>query len=383
MLVLIPGASRLLNSIAETQIANNNRTATEVVPKLPLNEEEKLFQLRLNTARNDENEDGNRQENSPSPPVSATSQKTGNNHKKRDIPLQKQSAVQLWHFLETLLQQSKLQQIPIINALLAERLRESPNPFIYQAIHSLLTDPDYTLENKALLLDLLTEIATPEALTELLKLTYLGAESPLYVFILQAISRIGENRWDSRFHEELSSPLETVWSDPAVTDESLLGAIAKAIAEIGAPEGIAGLLNSISGNNTDAESNNADLIRASIAYALTGKVHNPNATQSLVECLQQADPKTPSSAFCLEALGQIGTPAATKAILNHAEKAQDDLTPQITHALLNIQSEQSLQLVTEASINKTFQSPQVQQAINTIASEISANSNSLSSSASK
>ena len=68
----------------------------------------------------------------------------------------------------------------------------------------MLAKPNVSMEIKAILLDLLAEIATTEALRQLLSLAEQGTNSPLYIQVLQALSRIGDNRWDGRFHTELS-----------------------------------------------------------------------------------------------------------------------------------------------------------------------------------
>lgn len=295
-------------------------------------------------------------------------------NKKTHVSLKNQNAAQLWSSWKKLLQQSELQQIPIVNALLAGRIRKDPNPWIYDDIHSFLLNPDFAFENKALLLDLLTEIATPESLNELLELSELGSDSKLYAFVLQAISRIGNNRWDGRFHEELSPALEAAWSNPYFTDEPLLNAVGTAIAEVGAPQGVDLILESIAGTDMNNSSVEINRSRQPIAYSLSNKVHNPSATKGLTDCINQADPRSPSSEFCLEALAGIDTPTATTAILNHAEKAPDESARQITDAMNKIQNDEALKLLTEAPNNRKFQSPQIQQAVNSIASEIAASS---------
>ena len=291
------------------------------------------------------------------------------------IPLKNQNVAQLWESWKTLLQQGELQQIPIVNALLAGRIRKNPNPSVYQDIHSLLLDVDYPFENKALLLDLLTEIASPEALNELLKLTGIDTESPLYAFILQAISRIGDNRWDGRFHEELSPTLETAWLNPEITDESLLRAIGTAIAEVGAPNGIEQLLQSISATGLASANIQYGRSRQPIAYSLSGKIHNPKATKSLSGCIDTAAPNSPAAEFCIDALGGVDSPMATEVLLEHAENASDGEVRQISNAIDKIQSDEALKLIVEAPKNRTFQSPKVEDAIISIASEIATTTN--------
>lgn len=288
------------------------------------------------------------------------------------VPLQQQNAQQLWDYWKTLLQHSELQQIPVINALLAERLRKNLPLWIYQDIRSLLSDPGIPIGNKVLLLDLLTETATPESLHELLELSGLGAESPLYAFILQEISRIGDIRWEGRFHEELSPLLEAAWLNPAITDEQLLTAIGTALAKIGSPQGISRLLASIAGNPTETTSYETDRIRQSIAFNSAANVDNPSATQIFTDCINRTDAVTPLSEVCLEGLASIGTPEATNAILDHAENATGGSARPIAHALNKIESDKSRALMEQAPKHRKFQAPEITTAINSIANDITA-----------
>ncbi|MEY4194657.1 MAG: hypothetical protein RLZZ226_1025, partial [Pseudomonadota bacterium] len=143
-----------------------------------------------------------------------------------------------WQNWQTALLTGDIRQIPIEGGLLAEHLRQTPDAAIYQEIAMLLNDPIRSVAEKNLLVGLLGEIATPDALTELMNLVHEGNQSPLYLASLQAISQIASNRWGGRFHEELSSTLELAWQDMQGGDPAYAATLAKSIASIGAPTGV-------------------------------------------------------------------------------------------------------------------------------------------------
>jgi len=238
------------------------------------------------------------------------------------IPLHNQNAKQLWLYWQYLLKQSELQQIPIIGSLLAERLRKNPEPSVYRGIADLINDPKIPVEHKALLLDLLAEIATPDSLTQLLNLAAQEVESPMYIFILQAIAHIGDNLWDGQFHEELSPILEAAWSNPENNDESLLYAIATAIAKVGAPNGINKLLKSVSGNNKDKINRDKNRTKQQIAFVtIPSKVRNPNAVESLNNCLSQESVGSPTHDVCGAAIESMSALSSAQSV-GHVDRKQ-------------------------------------------------------------
>ncbi|NJD06517.1 MAG: hypothetical protein FIA97_08445, partial [Methylococcaceae bacterium] len=119
----------------------------------------------------------------------------------------------LWRHWQLLLNREAFQQLPILNALLAEALRNHGDVAVYQEIATLLQDRDLSLRAKSLLIDLLGEAATPEALGLLLEVARQGRQSPLYGPSLNTIAHIGDNHWGGRFHDELSPILEDAWSE--------------------------------------------------------------------------------------------------------------------------------------------------------------------------
>ena len=310
------------------------------------------------------------------------SKKQSTNTKQNNkTPLQYQNANQLWDYWKNMLAQSELQQIPIVNALLAARLRNQTHPDIYDNIDALLRDPDFPIENKALLLDLLSETATPESLALLLELIKEGTESPLYAFDLQAIARIGENLWNGQFHEELSEELEGAWSDPPIADEAFLIAVGKGIANIGAASGISLLLQSVPGSpqasKTTVKKNDAQIERtlSTVAFkVLKDEVHNPSAITPLNDCLEQSEQDSPASEVCITTLPKINTLEATKPVLKKLLTAKPVKATSVPTILCSITAPDSQNMVIDAANSEIFASAEVQSAVSAVASDFAAGS---------
>jgi len=278
-------------------------------------------------------------------------------------PGDKQSpSAQLWGRMETLLAQLEYQQIPILGALLAEHLHKHPDPAVYQSIADLLSQSNVSLEIKAILLDLLAETATPEALTQLLNLSAQQLDSSLYILVLQAIARIGDNRWNGQFHEELSPALENAWANPVTDDPNYLDAIGKAIASVGAPEGVEELLQTVSGNNQSKEAETIHRVKQEVAFEAISQVRNPAAVEVLDERLTQEPIGTPAFEASGNALAQMGSPDATRKILDWAEDAPPEGGRNVKDWLSNINDENSLNLIADAQ-NKSFKSQEIQTVI--------------------
>jgi hypothetical protein len=269
-----------------------------------------------------------------------------NNPKTRTRP-SPQDSLTLWQQWQKLMTQNDYQQIPIVNAKLAEQLHKHPNIQVYQEIDGLLAQPTIPFQNKALLIDLLTEIATPQALSQLLNLAQLGNTDPLYIMVVQAISRIGDNRWNGRFHEELSPVLETAWLNATDTDETFLNALGSAIAKIGAPQGVNELLLAVTSKTlTPLADKKADTetIKQEVAFKVIPKVRNPAAVPVLKTWLTQEPVGNPGFELSGAALAEINSPKATEALVDMAKAIPDD-------ASRNVQEWLSKKMDDDKSVN--------------------------------
>jgi hypothetical protein len=287
--------------------------------------------------------------------------------------LRMQTPAQLWQRWEMLLIRSQFQQIPIIGAMLAESLRKNPDPQIYQNIAHLLAQSDVSIENKAILLDLLGEIATPDSLSQLIGLAETEADSPLYISALQVISRIGDNRWDGRFHEELSPVLEAAWSNSDANDLAFLNAIAKAIAVVGAPEGVNQLLRTVAGRNPSKDTEEKSRAKQAAAFEAIPKIRNPDAVATLSEPFEQEPIGSPAFEASGDALAEIGSPAATQEILNWAQTAPPEGARRLEDWLPKIGDSESLALIAKSQQSSEFQSTEVAAVIDAAATQASSN----------
>lgn len=301
---------------------------------------------------------------------------------------QQPTSTQLWQSLETLLNEAEFQQIPIIAAQLAESLRAHPDASVYQNIGDLLMRPNLSLDIKAILIDLLSETATPDALSLLLELTQQNLESSEYILVLQAIARIGDNRWNGQFHEELSPILEAAWVNPTVTDPALLNAVGKALAVVGAPQGVDQLLLSVSGNSTthatatngtatntvatNAPSQDTSRTKQEVAFKAVPQVRNPAAVEVLGATLNQEPLGTPAFEVSGNALAGISTPAATQKIVDWAQNAPAAGARNLGNWLSKVNNTSALAPVTLAQ-NTTVQSPEVKAVIDTVAATMTPN----------
>jgi pimeloyl-ACP methyl ester carboxylesterase len=267
--------------------------------------------------------------------------------------------VKLWERWRDLLARQDWSQLPIVSAALAERLRESGNETIYHEITGLLQQPELPMEQKAAVIDLLREIATPKSLGLLLETASSASDPRLRKAATQGIARIGDNRWDARFHEELSPLLESAWSDGDIKDKALLTAVALSMAKIGAPNGVDLLLNTLSEKTSMQEDS-----RLAGAVMALGEIHNPGAVPVLSQRLQRHSMDEPVFKISGETLAKLGSPEATQVLLDWARNAPAEAAPLLGAWFQGMHDSDSIRLLREAvSKDKHFQSPKVREAI--------------------
>ncbi len=280
-----------------------------------------------------------------------------------DAQWHKQTPAQLWQQWETRLNRSEYQQIPIIGSFLAESLHQHTDPGVYRKLARLLAQPDVPMENKAIALDLLSELATPESLTLLIDLAkQSNSSSPLFFFVLQAISRIGDNRWEGQFHEELSPLLEKAWADPEIDDKAFLNAIGQALSAIGAPGGVEILLATLSAANTAPATDPIERIKQEVAFEVIPQISNPNAVETLTPGLEQENRDTPVFEVTGAALAGMSNPKATEKLIDWAKQATGESTRNLESWLPKINDAESINLL-ESTNAENFQSPEIQNAI--------------------
>lgn len=273
-------------------------------------------------------------------------------------PANNPTALNDWQQLETALSRQERQQAPILAAQLAESLRQQPDPDVYLRISTHVLHPNEPLANKAILLDLLTDTATPEALNQLLDFADLELDPSLSVLVLQSIARIGDNRWGGQFHEELSPTLEAAWDNPMRNDVEFLAALAKAIASIGAPKGVAQLLQTVSTTNTSQDSEATRRAKQEGAFSAIPQIRNPAAAAALAKGLEQEPIGSAAFDASGRGLASINSPNATQILIDYAKDAPIESSQNLAAWLPQINDEDSLKQFA-ATPENAFKNPEV------------------------
>lgn len=271
---------------------------------------------------------------------------------------------QHWQNWREALLTGAVRKIPLQGGLLAETLRKNPEPDIYQEIAFLLEDSRLSLSAKNLVVGLLGEIATTDALSELISLAGQGNESPLYLASLQAISQIASNRWGGHFHEELSTSLETAWQDLQNKDPAYAATLAKAIATVGAPSGVDALLNSLTDPSRQGMVDDNMRLKQKAAFAAIPEVRNPASIETLSTRLNQDSIETPGFEISGLALASMGVPEATEQLLNWSENAPAETANRVEDWFSKIQDSASVDLLVARQPELGFQSTEVESAFN-------------------
>lgn len=263
-----------------------------------------------------------------------------------------------WQRWRELAENANYQQIPIVSAVLSRALQQNPDPAVYQAIAEMLWQPETAVDKKALVLDLLSQIATPESLELLLTLAEEGLESDLYLQTLQAIARISDYHWQGRYHHELSPVLLTAWTNSSLQDHAFYQAVATALACVGDPDAVNALLLAVAGQ-TKGTSNKIDLIKQQAAFTAVPKVTNPQAVEVLGDWFAQEPVGAPAFEASGAALAEIGTRQAVQKIFAWAKTAPAQGARNLQEWLGKIDDVDSL-LVIAGRNKQTFHSPEVE-----------------------
>ena len=282
------------------------------------------------------------------------------------------SPAQLWRRWEKTLARGDFQQLPILGGLLAEGLREHPDAAVYREIARSLNQSDLPIEGKSILMDLLGEIATPEALAELLDIAREGRDSPLYVPALQVISRIGDNRWDGRFHEELSPELEAAWSNLEIDDPVYAKAIARALATIGAPNGLQLLYQTLSVPTNEQKTSGEETarIKQTAAFSSIPETRNPAATEVVSQKLRNSPLGSPGFEVSGPTLVSLGTTEATLTLLDWAEMAPEEAARHVEEWLASLHDSASQELLSALQDSLHFQNSAVADAFATALAQL-------------
>ncbi len=292
------------------------------------------------------------------PPTSRTlpdvSKELSDSESKRPV----HTPMQMWQTWASGLIRGDYHAAPIISAHLSDSMHQHPDPQVYHKIRQLLTQTDIPDSHKAMTLDLLSELSTPESLTLLIDLAEQSGDSPLLFFVLQAISRIGENRWEGRFHEELSPVLEKAWSNPKMNNKAFLSAIGRGLSTVGAPKGVESLLSSLL-DSDEATTNELNRIKQEVALTVIPEITNPNAIEVLSPIMEQAELDTAALEIAGSALANISTPQATEKLIDWATNTSAEGARVLETWLLKINDSASIEMLSNAQ-SLDYQSSEIQ-----------------------
>jgi hypothetical protein len=249
-----------------------------------------------------------------------------------------------WGHWLRLWQDREYAQLALASATLAERLQQSGDETVYRDLRQRLQQPGISWQRRVWLIDLLADTATPPALEILLEAITRERHPAPRDKLLEAITRTGDNRWQGRFHPELSPALESAWRD--AHDPGLITALATAIAKIGAPSGLEQLFAALSGDGkTLAEISRSPDPRGHAAINAISKVRNPEALPVLTAWFNRSRAGEPAFIASGEALANLGSPEATAFLANWAKRAPISARPLVKRWLKGARDTDSRELL--------------------------------------
>ncbi|MGH8627079.1 MAG: hypothetical protein ACREYC_18070, partial [Gammaproteobacteria bacterium] len=229
--------------------------------------------------------------------------------------LVEQPADSLWSYWQQLLNDHQVTELEMATYALAHKLRQSGNEEVYSGIAEVLRESSLPTDQKRWVVDLLTETATSEALKVVLKEAVNSQPSALQKLLLESILKMTNNRWDARFHPELSPVLEEIWNQRP-GDWELLPTVATGIANAGSERGTTLLLTAVANSGlTVTEVEKGKNLPALAALRALRKIRNPEVVPILAKELTHADLEDDVFVASGDALAAMGRPEATEALL--------------------------------------------------------------------
>jgi hypothetical protein len=195
--------------------------------------------------------------------------------------------------------------------------------------------------------------------------------SALQRLLLESILKMTNNRWDARFHPELSPVLEEVWSQRP-GDWELLLTVAIGIANVGSERGVTLLLRAVADSGpTITEVEKGKHLPAVAALQALKKIRNPAVVPILARELTHADLQDVVFIASGDALAAMGRPEATEALLEWAKQAPREATPLVRKWFRQIRDSVSVErLHKELLQNKPFRSEQIKEKLTVTLKEI-------------
>jgi hypothetical protein len=268
--------------------------------------------------------------------------------------LQAMAVMPLWQHWQELLSRGSPIHLMLATPALAQRLQKEGVESIYLEAADLLKNPALSDEQRASVVDLLSRTATKEAMEVLTQGLSEKGNKTLSFSIQEGIKRAGDQRWNGRFHPELSPALESVWSD-AVDNPKLQYALALAIAKVGAPSGVEMLLTEIAKDGrTVAEIYKGGNVGALTALEAMNEVRNPDVLPVLAKWFTTRSEDEAAFVASGEALASMGSPEATRILLDWAKHAPDEAAPLVGKWTSMARDTESLKLLRDAELKTDF-----------------------------
>jgi uncharacterized protein YxeA len=256
-------------------------------------------------------------------------------------------------------------QIGLLNRALAYQLQRHGSEDDFSIIAEYFLDSSQPLENRFQLCKILGHAATPETLKILLDFNINPAEPELKFETLKQIISTADNRWEGRFHEELSPLYEQEWNTN-LDNLKYATAIALGIAKIGSPDGVELLLSEI----INASKSTHDLayqndIKVQAALLAINKIRNPRAIMVLSRGLRDQDYDDVELVICGTSLSAMGLPGATQALLTWARNAHENVTPLAKKWFSRVRDTKSLQVINKfLNENYSFENESILEFLN-------------------
>lgn len=270
----------------------------------------------------------------------------------------------LWrHWQEVDLAGDSVRSQLVIFAL-AQRIRVGGGEEVYQQVRALLQRRDIDVGQRIRVAQMMSEMATPEAAAVLVEVARSAAEPPFEVAARNALVTMSDNRWQGRFHTELSPLLEAAWLESG-SDSRLAHALALALAKVGAESGVELLLRAVADTGQSVKAiSSGPSGRAAAAFAATSSIRNPEALPVLTRYFRTTKPMDAAFVASGEALASMGHPKATRILRQWVESAPDEAAGLVSRWVGRARDQQSMQLWREAVIQQApFGSPQVHERV--------------------
>lgn len=191
------------------------------------------------------------------------------------------------------------------------RLKAS-SPEFFTQIQAFVADPSNSVEERRRVIGILGFASTKESIELLITLASTLPDEDLRHSVISGIRGTGQML--EAQHAERLIPLVRAWNQSS--DPQLLQAVGIAMAEIGAPEGVALLLSSTS------LPAGIDDVHGSVAKAALEKVYADQAVVPVAEFLRRQPAATPASALAGKILVNIGSAEAGKVLLGWLQNAE-------------------------------------------------------------